>query len=307
MVFSLRLGDAGVRIRIGSDTVTNWGDEAHLVVAFNEQVLLARHRLDALEEDAVVLLEDKWATHDDEAIRAAISARTKAVIINSPNNPTGAAITKEQLAKWVAYARENDAVILYDAAYVAFIQDTSLPQSIYEIDGAKEVAIEFRSFSKTAGFTGTRCAYTVVPKACTGMDKQGNKQSLHALWNRRHNTKFNGVSYPVQRAAEAVYSPAGQKEVRELVNYYLKNAALVRKEVSALGYNCTGGDNSPYIWIDGKTDSWEFFDLLLHKAGVVCTPGEGFGRCGRGYIRISAFNSFENVQAAMNRMKETLT
>jgi LL-diaminopimelate aminotransferase len=223
-----------------------------------------------------------------------------------PNNPTGAMITKDQLTGWVEYAKENKAVILYDAAYVAFIRDADLPQTIYEIEGAKEVAIEFRSFSKTAGFTGTRCAYTVVPKACTGMDKAGNKQAIHALWNRRHNTKFNGVSYPIQRAAEAAYSPAGQTEIRELIDYYLKNAALVRKEMTALGFRCTGGDNSPYIWIDGKMDSWEFFDLLLHKAGVVCTPGEGFGSCGRGYIRISAFNSFENVQNAMTRIKETL-
>jgi LL-diaminopimelate aminotransferase len=223
-----------------------------------------------------------------------------------PNNPTGGAITKQQLKAWVDYAQENSAVILYDAAYVAFIRDTSLPQSIYEIEGADKVAIEFRSFSKTAGFTGTRCAYTVVPKACNGMDKDGNKQSLHALWNRRHNTKFNGVSYPIQRAAEAAYSPSGQTEIRALIDYYLKNAALIRKEITALGFACTGGDNSPYIWINGKMDSWEFFDLLLHRAGVVCTPGEGFGSCGRGYIRISAFNSFENVQKAMKRIKEAL-
>ncbi|MCP4199066.1 MAG: LL-diaminopimelate aminotransferase [Proteobacteria bacterium] len=223
-----------------------------------------------------------------------------------PNNPTGAAITREQLTAWVDYAKENSAVILYDAAYVAFIRDVSLPQSIYEIDGAKEVAIEFRSFSKTAGFTGTRCAYTVVPKACSGMDKEGNKQALHALWNRRHNTKFNGVSYPIQRAAEAAYSPSGQTEIRALIDYYLKNAALIREEMAALGFACTGGDNSPYIWINGKMDSWEFFDLLLHRAGVVCTPGEGFGTCGRGYVRISAFNSFENVQKAIKRIKETL-
>jgi LL-diaminopimelate aminotransferase len=223
-----------------------------------------------------------------------------------PNNPTGGAITKQQLKAWVDYAQENNAVILYDAAYVAFIRDTSLPQSIYEIEGADKVAIEFRSFSKTAGFTGTRCAYTVVPKACNGMDKDGNKQPLHALWNRRHNTKFNGVSYPIQRAAEAAYSPSGQTEIRALIDYYLKNAALIRKEITALGFACTGGDNSPYIWINGKMDSWEFFDLLLHRAGVVCTPGEGFGSCGRGYIRISAFNSFENVQKAMERIKEAL-
>lgn len=223
-----------------------------------------------------------------------------------PNNPTGAVIRKEQLKTWVDYARENKALILYDAAYEIFIRDATLPHSIFEIDGAQDVAIELRSFSKTAGFTGTRCAYTVVPKACMAYDGNGGKHALHAIWNRRHSTKFNGVSYPVQRAAEAVYSENGKTEVRERIDYYLKNAALIRSEMTALGYECVGGDNSPYIWVDGRTDSWNFFDLLLEKAGVVCTPGAGFGRCGEGYIRISAFNSFENVQTAMGRIREAL-
>ena len=223
-----------------------------------------------------------------------------------PNNPTGATITRNQLKRWVDYARNNRALILYDAAYEAFIRDPSLPRSIYEIEGAREVAIEFRSFSKTAGFTGTRCAFTVIPKNCTAFDAKGRPQTLHSLWNRRHCTKFNGVSYPVQRAAEAVYSDEGKAQTRQLVDYYLKNAALIRKEITALGYECTGGENSPYIWVDGRRDSWEFFDLLLDKAGVVCTPGAGFGRCGRGYIRISAFNQYENVQKAMERIKIAL-
>jgi LL-diaminopimelate aminotransferase len=223
-----------------------------------------------------------------------------------PNNPTGATISRDRLAQWVAYAKENKALILYDAAYEAFIRDESLPRSIYEIEGAREVAIEFRSFSKTAGFTGTRCAFTVVPKECLAFDEAGHKQALHPLWNRRHSTKFNGVSYPVQKAAAAVYSDAGKTQTRELVDYYLKNAALIRTEIKTLGFDCVGGENSPYIWIDGKKDSWGFFDQLLNEAGVVCTPGAGFGTCGEGFIRISAFNSYENVQKAMARIKTAI-
>ena len=223
-----------------------------------------------------------------------------------PNNPTGSTATKAQLKEWVDYARANKALILFDAAYEAFVLDESLPHSIYEVEGAKEVAIEFRSFSKTAGFTGTRCAYTVVPKACMAYTESGEAVSVHGLWNRRHTTKFNSVSYPVQRAAEAVYSEAGQKQVKELVAYYLNNARYIREKMEALGYECIGGENSPYIWIDGKGDSWAFFDKLLNQAGVVCTPGAGFGKCGEGYIRISAFNSFENVEAAMDRISQHL-
>ena len=223
-----------------------------------------------------------------------------------PNNPTGATITKSALKTWVDYARDNKAIILYDAAYEAFITDDSLPRSIYEIEGARDVAIEFRSFSKTAGFTGTRCAFTVVPKSLMAYDADGGKHALHSLWNRRHTTKFNGVSYPVQRATEAVYSEEGKKQVKELISSYMKNAALIRKEMGGLGYDLVGGDNSPYIWINGKTDSWEFFDLLLNKAGVVVTPGAGFGACGQGYIRISSFNSHENVVKAMARIKDVL-
>jgi len=223
-----------------------------------------------------------------------------------PNNPTGTTISKEDLSRWVAFAKENQALILYDAAYEAFIRDETLPKSIYEIDGAREVAIEFRSFSKTAGFTGTRCAYTVVPEECMAFDSGGRPQALHPLWNRRHSTKFNGVSYPVQKAAAAVYSEAGQTQVKELVNYYLENADLIRTDIKSLGFDCVGGENSPYIWIDGQKDSWGFFDQLLNEAGVVCTPGAGFGTCGEGFIRISAFNSLENVQKAMARIKAAI-
>jgi LL-diaminopimelate aminotransferase len=223
-----------------------------------------------------------------------------------PNNPTGATITKPQLKEWVDYARENKALILFDAAYEAFVRDPELPRSIYEIEGAREVAIEFRSLSKTAGFTGTRLAFTVVPKTCMAYDAQGNAHSLHAMWNRRHTTKFNGVSYPVQRAAAAVYSAEGKAQARALVDGYLHNASIIRKEMTDLGYDCVGGENSPYVWIDGKTGSWDFFDMLLNKAGVVCTPGAGFGSCGEGYIRISAFNSLANVQEAMERLRSVL-
>jgi LL-diaminopimelate aminotransferase len=222
-----------------------------------------------------------------------------------PNNPTGASITKPQLKRWVDYARDAKAIILFDAAYEVFIRDASLPHSIFEVEGAREVAIEFRSFSKMAGFTGTRCAYTVVPKSCLAYTAAGEPRPVHTLWHRRHTTKFNGVSYPVQRAAEAIYSPEGLAQCRELSDYYLRNAALIRAELSALGYECIGGENSPYIWVNGRMDSWKLFDQLLEKANVVCTPGEGFGRCGAGYIRISAFNHYEKVQAAMARIRQT--
>lgn len=223
-----------------------------------------------------------------------------------PNNPTGATATREQLKAWVDYAKECGAIILFDAAYVAFIRDESLPQSIFEIEGARDVAIEFRSFSKTAGFTGTRCAYTVIPKSLKAVDSEGNEHSVHSLWNRRHCTKFNGVSYPVQKAAEAVYSPEGKAEIKRLTDFYLENAKIIRTAVQELGYKCIGGDNSPYIWIETGRPSWDFFDLLLNEAGVVCTPGAGFGTCGEGHIRISAFNSREKVEEAMERIKVAL-
>jgi len=223
-----------------------------------------------------------------------------------PNNPTGAMVTREQLQQWVDYARDHQALILYDAAYAAFIQDPDLPRSIYQIEGAREVAVEFRSFSKNAGFTGTRCAYTVVPKDCMAWTAAGEAVAVHGLWNRRHTTKFNSVSYPVQRAAEAVYSEAGQTQVQELVAYYMNNARYIREQMEGLGYDCIGGVNSPYIWIDAKGDSWDFFDTLLNQAEVVCTPGAGFGRCGEGYIRISAFNNLDNVERAMERIRAAL-
>ncbi len=223
-----------------------------------------------------------------------------------PNNPTGTALTKEQMAKWVNYARENKAIILFDAAYESYIQEDNIPHSIYEIEGAKEVAIEFRSFSKNAGFTGTRCAYTVVPKGIMGYDKDGNHYPLNPLWNRRQTTKFNGVSYPVQMAAKAVYFEEGQKEIKENIDYYMKNAAIIRDSMKKLGLNVYGGVNSPYIWVKtpNNMDSWEFFDLLLNEVNVVGTPGVGFGPSGEGYFRITAFNTLENTKKAMEMISK---
>ena len=253
--------------------------------------------------DGVVYLD---GTRDNGFIPDLPERPVDLIYLCFPNNPTGAMATREQLKAWVDYARDNKALILYDAAYEAFVQDDSLPRSIYEVEGAREVAIEFRSFSKTAGFTGTRCAYTVVPKSCMAYSESGEAVSVHSLWNRRHTTKFNSVSYPVQRAAEAVYSAEGKAQVKTLVDYYLNNAHYIREKMIGLGYDCIGGENSPYIWVDGKSDSWAFFDRLLNDAAVVCTPGAGFGRCGQGYIRISAFNSFENVEQAMTRISQAL-
>jgi LL-diaminopimelate aminotransferase len=253
--------------------------------------------------EGLVYLE---STEANDYVPAVPKEKVDVIYLCFPNNPTGRTITKEQLRPWVEYAREHRALILYDAAYVEFIRDASLPQSIYEIKGAQDVAVEFRSFSKTAGFTGTRCAYTVVPKRCKVYDSQGNAYSLHPFWDRRQSTKFNGVSYPVQRAAEAVYSPAGKQQVRELSNYYLTNAALIRETIGKIGFKCVGGDHAPYVWVKTNMDSWKFFDQLLERAGVVCTPGAGFGKCGEGYVRFSAFNSQENVKLALQRVSEAL-
>ncbi len=221
-----------------------------------------------------------------------------------PNNPTGAVANRTQLSKWVSYAKENQALILFDAAYEAFIQDENLPHSIYEIDGAKECAIEFRSFSKNAGFTGTRCAFTVVPKSIEGVGANKEKIDLWSLWNRRQSTKFNGVNYVVQRGAEAVYSDAGKIEVKNLISFYMENASIIRSNLESAGYTVFGGRNAPYVWIKvpNQMDSWEFFDLLLESANIVGTPGSGFGLAGEGYFRLSAFNSRENVEKAMNRI-----
>ncbi len=220
-----------------------------------------------------------------------------------PNNPTGAVANKEQLQNWVNYAKRNEALILFDAAYEAFIQDKALPHSIYEIEGARDCAIEFRSFSKNAGFTGIRCAYTVIPKDLVGQSVDG-KVDLWSLWNRRQSTKFNGVSYVVQRGAEAAYSSEGKAQISTLVNFYMENASIIRRDLSAAGLTVYGGEHAPYVWIKTPKDfdSWDFFDYLLKNANVVGTPGSGFGAAGEGYFRLSAFNSRENVVKAMNRI-----
>lgn len=223
-----------------------------------------------------------------------------------PNNPTGTTLNREELKKWVDYAKENQSIILYDAAYEAFITEEDIPHSIYEVEGAKEVAIEFKSYSKTAGFTGVRCAYVVIPKDLKGYTKEGEEVSLNKLWNRRTCTKFNGVSYVVQRAAEATYSEEGKKQIKENIKYYLENAKIIKQGLEEAGFTCYGGVNSPYIWLkvpEGMT-SWEFFDELLEKANVVGTPGSGFGPHGEGYFRLTAFGTKENSLEAMERIKK---
>lgn len=223
-----------------------------------------------------------------------------------PNNPTGATATREELTRYVEYAIHHDAIILYDAAYVEFIRDETIPHSIFEIPGAERCAVEFRSFSKTAGFTGLRCAYTVIPPTVYGKNASGEAVSIRDLWSRRHSTKFNGASYPVQRAAAAVFSPQGSTEVRALSDYYLNNARAIREGIESLGYHTVGGINSPYVWVQAGGSSWDLFDQLLHKAGVVTTPGVGFGSRGEGFIRISAFNDADKVATAMERIVAAL-
>ena len=222
-----------------------------------------------------------------------------------PNNPTGTVLTKTELKKWVDYAKENKAIILFDSAYERYITEENIPHSIYEIEGAKEVAIEFRSFSKTAGFTGVRCAYTIVPKELYGYTEKGDKVSLNKLWNRRQCTKFNGVSYVTQRAAEAIYSEQGQKEIEENIKYYMENAKIIREGLKQTGFTVYGGVNAPYIWLKcpNNLTSWEFFDKLLHEKGIVGTPGVGFGPSGEGFFRLTAFGSRENTIKAIEKIK----
>lgn len=223
-----------------------------------------------------------------------------------PNNPTGTVLTKAQLKPWVDWARENGAIIIYDAAYRAFVTTPDIPLSIYEVEGAREVAIECNSFSKTAGFTGTRCAYTVVPHEVCGLDAKGEKVSMNALWKRRMATKFNGVSYPIQRAAAAVYTPEGQEQIKAVIASYMANAKIIRDSLMAAGFTVFGGVDAPYIWLkvpDGMT-SWAFFDKLLHECNIVGTPGSGFGPSGEGYFRLTAFNTLEKTKQAMERITQ---
>jgi LL-diaminopimelate aminotransferase len=225
-----------------------------------------------------------------------------------PNNPTGAVATREDLAKWVNYARQNKAIILFDAAYEAFITDPDTPHSIYEIEGAKDVAIEFRSFSKTAGFTGVRCAFTVVPEQLMVYTQNGRVVEVNPLWKRRQCTKFNGVSYITQVGAAAIYNPKGKKQIRKIIDIYMSNAALIRDSLTKLGYTIYGGINAPYIWVKtpDNLNSWDFFDQLLQKANVVGTPGVGFGPSGEGYMRLTAFATPDNVKEALQRIADKL-
>ncbi|URA10945.1 LL-diaminopimelate aminotransferase [Thermospira aquatica] len=220
-----------------------------------------------------------------------------------PNNPTGQVLTRDELKAWVEYAHKYGSILFFDAAYEAFVSDPSLPKSIFEIEGAREVAVEFRSLSKTAGFTGTRCAYTIVPRDVKVYTKKGHAVSLHALWFRRQSTKFNGVSYPVQKAAAAVFTPEGQKEIQEVLAYYKENARIILEAIREIGFPCTGGTHSPYIWFKTPMDSWKFFDYLLERVQIVGTPGIGFGKNGDGFFRLSAFGDRSNVKEAIERLK----
>ncbi|MEY4569444.1 MAG: hypothetical protein RLZZ398_883 [Verrucomicrobiota bacterium] len=233
------------------------------------------------------------------------AAKADLIYLCFPNNPTGAVATRAQLEAWVKYAKANDAIILFDAAYEAFIQDPEIPRSIFEIEGARDCAIEFRSFSKNGGFTGVRCAYIVIPKTVTGKSDTGERIPLHQLWSRRHSTKFNGASYPVQKAAAAVFSPEGKQQVSALIEHYMGNAKLLREAATAAGLPVFGGENAPYVWVGcpAGLSSWDMFDKMLDEAQVVITPGSGFGSAGEGYFRISAFNSRANVEEVCRRLK----
>lgn len=247
-------------------------------------------------------------TAENNFVPAIPEEKVDIIYLCYPNNPTGASATREQLQAWIDYALKNDAIILYDAAYEAFIQNADVPKSIYEIEGAKQCALEFRSFSKNGGFTGVRCGFIVIPDTVFGTAANGEKISIKQLWSRRTSTKFNGASYPVQRGAEAVFSDTGKAQVKTLVDHYMGNAALLREACTELGLKVFGGENAPYVWVacpEGLT-SWDMFDKMLSEANVVITPGSGFGAAGEGYFRISAFNSRENVKEVCRRLKMLL-
>ena len=235
--------------------------------------------------------------------------RVDMIYLCYPNNPTGTVLPKEELRRWVNYALKNDTLILYDAAYEAYIQDDNIPHSIYEIKGARKVAIEFRSYSKTAGFTGVRCGYTIIPKDLTAVTIDGSQRiELNHLWDRRQSTKFNGTSYISQRAAEAIYSPEGKKQIKDTINYYMGNAQIMMEALTRLGLKVYGGRNAPYLWVKtpNNTGSWKFFEQMLYSAGVVCTPGVGFGPSGEGYVRLTAFGDRDDCREAMTRIANWL-
>ncbi len=265
---------------------------------------------------AGVNVDGKWSNitymHCNEAngfIPSIPDYKVDIIYLCYPNNPTGMVINRKELKKWVDYAIKNDVLIFYDAAYEAYIQDEDIPHSIYEIRGAKKVAIEFHSYSKTAGFTGIRCGYTVVPKELTVAGLDGNRYQLNPLWDRRQCTKFNGTSYISQRAAEAIYSPEGKKQVKEVIDYYMTNAKIMRESLVEMGFTVYGGENAPYLWVktpNGES-SWDFFERLLYGAHVVCTPGVGFGPAGEGFIRLTSFGDRENCIEALERIKKWIS
>lgn len=264
---------------------------------------------------AGVLEDGKWSNvvympclSENNFIPAIPDKRVDILYLCYPNNPTGTVLSKEELKKWVNYALANDTLILFDAAYEAYIQDPEIPHSIYEIKGAKKVAIEFRSFSKTAGFTGVRCGYTVVPKELTAATLEGKRIPLNRLWNRRQCTKFNGTSYITQKGAEAVYSPEGKEQIKEIINYYMTNARIMKEGIEATGLKVFGGENAPYLWVKTPhgVSSWKFFEQMLYEANVVGTPGVGFGPSGEGYIRLTAFGDRADCEEAMKRLKRWL-
>ncbi|MCE2960609.1 MAG: LL-diaminopimelate aminotransferase [Akkermansiaceae bacterium] len=245
---------------------------------------------------------------ENEFVASVPAEKADIIYLCFPNNPTGAVATRAQLTEWVNYAKKNDAIILFDAAYEAFIQDPEIPHSIYEIEGARDCAIEFRSFSKNGGFTGVRCAYVVIPKSVLGRANDGTPVPIHQLWSRRHSTKFNGASYPVQKGAAAVFSEEGKKQVSALIEHYMGNAKLLREACLSLGLKVFGGVNAPYVWVGcpAGVSSWQMFDKMLQEAQVVITPGSGFGSAGEGYFRISAFNTRANVEEVCRRLKEQM-
>ncbi|MBR6076966.1 MAG: LL-diaminopimelate aminotransferase [Paludibacteraceae bacterium] len=247
-------------------------------------------------------------TEDNDFVPELPSEHVDVIYLCYPNNPTGTTLTRNELKRWVEYAAKHDALIFYDSAYEAYIQSDDVPHSIYEIEGAREVAVEFRSFSKTAGFTGVRCGYTIVPKEVTATTKDGKRTALNPLWSRRQSTKFNGVSYVSQRAAEAIYTADGHAEIRKTIDYYMENARLMRATLQNLGYKVYGGKDAPYLWVrtpDGTT-SWGFFNAMLQRAHVVCTPGVGFGPAGEGYVRLTAFGQHESTEKALERIKNKI-
>ena len=263
---------------------------------------------------AGVFADGRWTditylpcTAENEFIPQLPDHRVDMIYLCYPNNPTGTVLRKEELRKWVNFALKNDAVLFYDAAYEAYIQNPDIPHSIYEIKGARKCAIEFHSYSKTAGFTGVRCGYTVIPKEVSATSLDGTQRvPLYKLWERRQSTKFNGTSYISQRAAEAIYTPEGHEQIMKTIHYYMENARIMRETLTKLGFRVYGGENAPYLWVKtpGEEDSWKFFDRLLYGCGVVCTPGVGFGPSGEGYFRLTSFGNREDVEEAMQRIAE---